>query len=334
MNEPKKISLDEYLGLFGLASPVDDFMIDKMVIPRGLTQRQRKALHKENLKSSEDYHNRRNEAIKEYYDKLNKGEIIEPTFIEKTIKTASGHPDNPSVQAARRILHKRGYIQNEKGEWENSRKEKVIMNIEELLNHDMKFRYQMLDRLRTDCDYYLSNGNRQKKHLWANDEVKQIEYMKELWKSFPEEEKPEWLTYEQICEYEKAFQLKLIKEERNEQGQVTYEKWSDGSWKKYKYDEQGRTIYSEDSKGTWEKREYNSYGHQTYYENNIGYWFKQEYDEKGNLISMENSEGNWDKRKYDEEGNLIYQENSTGLKYGTPTEIEQNIEEGLEEPDI
>lgn len=40
---------------------------------------------------------------------------------------------------------------------------------------DNKFKYQMLDRLRTDCEYFLGNGNRQEKHLWAGNINKQIE---------------------------------------------------------------------------------------------------------------------------------------------------------------
>lgn len=76
------------------------------------------------------------------------------------------------------------------------------MDINEILNHDAEFRYGMLSRMQADCEYYLGNGNRHVKHLWASDEVKQIEYMKALWNSFPEGEKPEWLSYEKICYYE------------------------------------------------------------------------------------------------------------------------------------
>lgn len=65
------------------------------------------------------------------------------------------------------------------------------------------FKYMLLDRMKQDCNYYLGNGNRLKKYLWANDEKEHIENMKELWNSFPDEEKPEWLTMEQIETYEK-----------------------------------------------------------------------------------------------------------------------------------
>ena len=59
-------------------------------------------------------------------------------------------------------------------------------------------RYMLLDRMRCDCDYWLGNGYRHNKYLWAGDPVAQIRFMKWLWESFAAEEKPEWLTMEQI----------------------------------------------------------------------------------------------------------------------------------------
>lgn len=64
-----------------------------------------------------------------------------------------------------------------------------------------EFEYMLLGRLQTDCDYYLGNGGRSKRYLWADDEVRQIAKMKELYESLPV--KPEWLTWEQILGYEK-----------------------------------------------------------------------------------------------------------------------------------
>ena len=65
---------------------------------------------------------------------------------------------------------------------------------------DNKFKYALLDRLRCDCEYYLSNGDRNANHsLWAYDEQKQIDKMRELYDSLLI--KPEWLTREQIDEY-------------------------------------------------------------------------------------------------------------------------------------
>lgn len=60
--------------------------------------------------------------------------------------------------------------------------------------------YMLLDRLKMDCDYYLGYGNRAEKYLWAGDAESQISKMRELYAVLPE--KPEWLTAEQIDEYE------------------------------------------------------------------------------------------------------------------------------------
>lgn len=70
--------------------------------------------------------------------------------------------------------------------------------------HPKSFQYQLLDRLRCDCDYYLGYGNRNPNILRENSEKKHIETMKNIWQSFSDDEKPEWLTLDQILEYEKT----------------------------------------------------------------------------------------------------------------------------------
>ncbi|RQR65645.1 hypothetical protein DIE18_04135 [Burkholderia sp. Bp9125] len=69
-------------------------------------------------------------------------------------------------------------------------------------DNEALFNYQVLGRLQQDCDYYLGHGNRAKKHLWAGDEAAQIAKMKEIYEGLSE--KPEWLTLEQIAQYEAA----------------------------------------------------------------------------------------------------------------------------------
>ena len=69
--------------------------------------------------------------------------------------------------------------------------------------YEPRFRYMMLSRMKQDCDYYLSYGGRSANHLWADEEKAQIENMKALWRSFPDEDKPEWLTWEELLDYEK-----------------------------------------------------------------------------------------------------------------------------------
>ena len=59
--------------------------------------------------------------------------------------------------------------------------------------------YQLLDRLRTDCEYFLGAGNRAEKHLWAGSVYAQIVKMRELYDALPQ--KPDWLTKEMIDDY-------------------------------------------------------------------------------------------------------------------------------------
>jgi len=62
------------------------------------------------------------------------------------------------------------------------------------------FEYQLLGRLQQDCEYYLGAGGQNKRHLWALDEIQQIQKMKELYHDLPV--KPVWITLEEIKEYE------------------------------------------------------------------------------------------------------------------------------------
>ena len=66
-----------------------------------------------------------------------------------------------------------------------------------------RFDYMMLSRLESDCKYYLGYGGRYKGHLYYKEEQKHINEMKKLYNSFPDDKKPEWLTMNQVLEYEK-----------------------------------------------------------------------------------------------------------------------------------
>ena len=59
--------------------------------------------------------------------------------------------------------------------------------------------YQLLDRLRSDCEYFLGAGQRNEGQLWAGSVHGQIAKMRELYESLPD--KPEWLTEAQIDSY-------------------------------------------------------------------------------------------------------------------------------------
>lgn len=69
--------------------------------------------------------------------------------------------------------------------------------------YEPKFRYMMLSRLRQDCEYYLGYGNRNAMQLWACDEQKQIDTMSAIWETFDTDDKPEWLTHDDIADYAK-----------------------------------------------------------------------------------------------------------------------------------
>lgn len=69
-----------------------------------------------------------------------------------------------------------------------------------------EFQYQMLDRMRSDCEYYLGCGNRCTNDLWGKSVDKHIEAMRQIWNEL--KEKPEWLSLEQINEYERKMKEK------------------------------------------------------------------------------------------------------------------------------
>ncbi len=73
----------------------------------------------------------------------------------------------------------------------------------EPLPSEMRFRYSMLGRLKSDCDYFLGNGNGYEGNLWAGSVEEQISEMRKRWNEFAEDEKPEWLTWDDIDKYEK-----------------------------------------------------------------------------------------------------------------------------------
>jgi len=75
----------------------------------------------------------------------------------------------------------------------------------DLLRGDPSYRYQLLARLKSDCDYYFGHGNHNEKNLWAGNGKDQIEAMKTLWQSFGEDEKPQWLTLSDIDSLETQF---------------------------------------------------------------------------------------------------------------------------------
>lgn len=85
-------------------------------------------------------------------------------------------------------------------------KEKKIKSFESFVNEnytseDNKFHYMFLNRLQSNCEYFLGYGNGSERVLPSGKIETHIAKMKEIWEKLPV--KPEWLTYEQIEDYEK-----------------------------------------------------------------------------------------------------------------------------------
>lgn len=78
--------------------------------------------------------------------------------------------------------------------------------------NDNSYEYQLLSRLIQDCEFFLGYGNGAVKHLWAGNVEDQIAKMKELYNSFPEDKKPEWITMDKILDYEKQMKAFTPKE--------------------------------------------------------------------------------------------------------------------------
>ena len=73
----------------------------------------------------------------------------------------------------------------------------LSMSVEKPFESD----YMLLGRLASDCEYYLGWGGGAVEALYYHDERMHIEEMKKLYEKLPV--KPEWLTLEQLKEYEK-----------------------------------------------------------------------------------------------------------------------------------
>ena len=80
--------------------------------------------------------------------------------------------------------------------------------------YEPKFRYMMLSRMKSDCDYYLGNGNRSTNHLWAGNESDQIKNMVALWKTFKPEDSPEWLTWNELMDYAQKMGVEVESEHK------------------------------------------------------------------------------------------------------------------------
>ena len=87
-------------------------------------------------------------------------------------------------------------------------KVEVLTPITELEKYarDEQFLYMLLSRLQMDCNFYVGCGGRNSKNLWAGSEAAHINEMKAIHNYL--NPTPEWLTMEQIEEFDKQMIIK------------------------------------------------------------------------------------------------------------------------------
>lgn len=71
------------------------------------------------------------------------------------------------------------------------------------LEMTLEEKYQLLGRMKSDCEYYLGAGMKQVSSLWGKTVDNHLGCMKELLFSIPMEDRPEWLTYPDIAAFDK-----------------------------------------------------------------------------------------------------------------------------------
>lgn len=81
------------------------------------------------------------------------------------------------------------------------------------IRNPREFDYMLLSRMKADCDYFLRNGNAYENDLWSGSVESICDEMEKIWNSFTDNEKPEWLTMEQIKEYRR--EMMEVKENKN-----------------------------------------------------------------------------------------------------------------------
>jgi hypothetical protein len=94
---------DEFIAMNGGDPNVDHGMLR---YPHGIS----KAEHRRNEKRMDIQFGTLHDLRAVYAQMLGMGYFREPTDAERLVTTARGHPDNQSVQAARRICTKRGVV--------------------------------------------------------------------------------------------------------------------------------------------------------------------------------------------------------------------------------
>ncbi len=156
--------------------------------------------------------------IKEGKEHANKDAFDSNANVGDTYKTSKGTVTKTSSG----IKHERGAGKEEKDELDESDncaghddeasdkklikkmvKKDALNPVNEEQSDEYGYTYRLLGRLQADCDYFLAPMSRSSKQLWAGSVADQIAKMKELWNSLPADGKPQWLSMEDILQYEK-----------------------------------------------------------------------------------------------------------------------------------
>lgn len=216
-------------------------------------------------------------------------------------------PDD-SVKAANHLMNEEFTFNDEVDEAQITG-ENSPSGIDFLKTLDEKGRYMFLSRMQQDCGYFL-DGHEYNKFLWAGNVEDQIKYMKWLYNSFPKNKKPEWISMEEIEDYEKRMAGKgkedHSRDEINESKksdkiakayEEAYEVWNNaGSPEEYlfdicvdvaeKYGVDPSVIESmiEDAEmnneadDLYEEKDYLSLSHFLSFDNMPSSWWKQEFE--------------------------------------------------------
>lgn len=80
-----------------------------------------------------------------------------------------------------------------------------------ILGEGQRHKYMMLDRLRTDCMYFLDHPS--KRNLYFPDIARHMKEMRQYWKEL--NIKPDWLSYEQIGRLEHKMNQRLTRHNRH-----------------------------------------------------------------------------------------------------------------------
>lgn len=69
------------------------------------------------------------------------------------------------------------------------------------IRHAREQDYMLLSRLENDCQYFLGCGNGCERHLYYQEVNAHCAEMEKLYKSFADQDKPEWINLEKIADY-------------------------------------------------------------------------------------------------------------------------------------